>query len=261
MKNHFPFRLGTTCFILHEDVLTNVHFLKEQVDHIELFTYEDGNIDTHQKPCLIAELLEIAVEYNLTYSIHLPIGLKLGSLDINERKHGVETILRAIDATRPLRPLAWDLHLEQNYRGQTLNIAWQDACISSLEDLKRNGADPSRVGIETLEFDFEPIVPVLDQTGFAVTLDIGHVWFGALNENFYLEKILPRAVSFHLHGFSGHQDHQGLHTIDSAHIKHFLEELYKRSSLEKLPVSIEVFSHDCLERSLTVLAGYKKPSQ
>ncbi len=259
MKNHFPFRLGTTCFILNEDMLTNIHFLKSKVDHIELFTYENGAIATPSETSLTIELLDIADEFDLTYSVHLPIGLKLGSPDNNKRKEGVDAVLRAIDATLSLKPLAWDLHLEQNYMNQPPDASWQDACILSLEELKMNGADPSRIGIETLGFAYEPIVPILDQTGFAVTLDMGHVWFGALNEDYYLEEILPRAVSFHLHGFSEQQDHKGLHLIDCKSLQRFLTALDARSSTEKIPVSLEIFSQCCLEKSLNALARVTGP--
>ena len=253
MKNHFPFRLGTTSYILNDELLANIHFLKDKVDHVELFVYDSGELSNGQTSHLVTELSTIADDHDLTYSIHLPIGLKLGSPDKIQREAGVETIIKAVDATRSLHPLVWDLHLEQNYQGEVPGQAWQEACILSLEELKIKGVDPSRTGIETLEFNYEPIIPILDQTDYAVTLDIGHVWFGSLNEDFYLEQLLPRAVSFHIHGFEGMHDHKGIHTIEKNRIKRFLEALYKQPNRERYPVAIEVFSRCCLEKSLGVL--------
>lgn len=253
MKNHFPFRIGTTSYVLNDEVLANIHFLKGKVDHVQLFVYETGELSVSHTDRLLKELNWLAAEYDLTYSVHLPIGLKLGSPDTEERNTGVSTVLRAIEATHALKPLVWDLHLEQNYQGEILGEAWQESCVMSLEKLKSCGVDPSRVGIETLEFDYKPILNILDQTGFSVTLDIGHVWFNALNEAFYFDKIFPRAISFHIHGFNNLHDHKGLHTIDESRIRRFLEVLYTRHDVQKLPVSIEVFSQDCLERSLETL--------
>ncbi|MEN7973166.1 MAG: sugar phosphate isomerase/epimerase, partial [Verrucomicrobiota bacterium] len=102
MKNRFPFRLGTTSYILHDDILPNVHFLKDKVDHIELLVFEGDEISNYPSPALVQELNAIAVDSDLSYSIHLPIGLKLGTPDEATRKRNIETTLRAIDATRPL---------------------------------------------------------------------------------------------------------------------------------------------------------------
>ena len=253
MKNHFPFRIGTTSLIFDETILSNISSLKKKVDHIELFTDNEGNLCPQSNRDIAKELITIADDNDLTYSVHLPMGLKLGSPEKRQRKAGIEAILRAVETTHMLQPLAWDLHLEQNYRGQILDEQWQEACVSSLEELKQHGVDPFKVGIETLEFDFEPIIPVLDNTNFAVTLDIGHVWYASLNEKYYLDEILPRAINFHLHGCNKHRDHKGLHFIDEIRLHHFLEALYAHPEVGQLAVCLEVFNPFCLEWSLDIL--------
>ena len=253
MKNRFPFRLGTTSYIIRDDLLPNVHYLKDKVDHVELLLFETDEQSNYPSPAVVTELNQLAAEHDLTYSVHLPIGIKLGSPDEARRRKDVEAVLRAIDATAPLNPLAWDLHLEQNDTGEPEGPAWQEACIQSLNELKAAGADPARIGVETLEFDYAQTVPVLDETGFAITLDIGHVWYRRFDEDHYLKHYLPRAVSFHMHGFNDVRDHKSLHFIPRERIQRFLNAVAARPDAANLPVSIEVFSENSFHPSLEVL--------
>ncbi len=253
MKNPFPFRLGTTSYILRDAILPNVLYLKDKVDAVELLVFETDAQSNYPAPDKIRELNDIAAEHDLAYTVHLPIGIKLGSPDNARRRKDVDAVLRAIDATRPLNPLAWDLHLEQNETGPADGPAWQESCIDSLNELKAGGADPARIGVETLEFDFAPTVPVLDETGFAVTLDIGHVWYRGFDEECYLEDYLPRAVSFHLHGFNEIRDHKSLHHIPRPKLERFIAAVAARPDAHRLPVSIEVFSENNFHPSLEVL--------
>jgi sugar phosphate isomerase/epimerase len=252
MKARFPFRLGTTSYIIRDDILPNVHFLKDKVDHVELLLFETDEQSNYPSSEAILEVNAVAANHDLTYTVHLPIGIKLGSPDESRRKRDVECVLRAIDATAPLAPLAWDLHLERNGDKPT-DAAWQETCLRSLNELKTYGADPSRIGIENLEFDYAPILPLLDETGFAVTLDIGHVWYCGFNDAHYLEHCLPRAISFHTHGFNEERDHKSLHYIPSERLQRFTDAVAARPDAAKLPVSIEVFSENSFHPSLEAL--------
>ncbi len=253
MKNYFPFRLGTTSYVLNASLLTNIAFLKDKVDHIELLVFESETDSNYPSKTLVHELNSIADANDITYSVHLPLDVKLANPDKLERQADIAKTLRAIDATQAINPLCWDLHLEQNYKGEIPGTNWQEACVESLEHLKKSGVDPKRIGIENLEFDYKPIVPILDETGFAATLDIGHIWVNGLDETFYLEEILPRAISFHIHGYVGQQDHKGLHTIEPHRVKKFIQPLSSLPNTARLPVSIEVFSRDCFENSIQTL--------
>ena len=252
MKRRFPFRLGTTSYILHDEVLPNVHFLKEKVDHIELLVFEFNERAPYPPKPIIDELSAIAQDADLTYTVHLPICKKLGTPDEAERTRNVELMLRVIEHTTPLSPLAWDLHLELNDAPVT-DPHWQDTCLRSLNELKRSGVDPKRVGIENLEFDYAPILSLLNETGFAVTLDMGHVWHHGFDEEFHLTECLPRAISVHLHGYNEERDHKGLHLISPKKLTTFLDAVAAHPSADRLPVSIEVFSENNFNQSMTAL--------
>ena len=253
MKHRFPFRLGTTSFILRDDILPNVRFLKDWVDHVELLVFETDHKSSYPTPDVVAELNAIASDYDLTYTVHLPIGIKLGSPDHKSRREDVEAVLRAVDATRELSPLAWDLHLELNEDEPYDEPVWQDTCLQSLNELKAGGLDPARTGVETLEFDFQSTLPLLDESGFAITLDIGHVWHRGFDESHYIEKYLPRAVSIHMHGFNHERDHKGLHHIPTSKIEKFLSAVSTHPNVTQLPISVEVFNETCFQNSMEAL--------
>ena len=44
LKNRFPFRLGTTSYIIPGELLPNVNFLADKVDDIELVLFESDEI-------------------------------------------------------------------------------------------------------------------------------------------------------------------------------------------------------------------------
>jgi sugar phosphate isomerase/epimerase len=253
MKPHFPFRLGTTSYILHDDVLPNVHFLKNKVDSIELLLFESDEDSNYPSTSVIRELNTVAADCNLTYTVHLPIGVPLGPRSETERKKNVSIMLRAIEATVQLNPFAWDLHLEQAGQLPANLTAWQDACFQSLEEMKAAGADPQRIGIEVLEYDFSFAEPVIEQAGFGTCLDIGHVWHCGYNENYFLETVLPKARSFHLHGFNEERDHKGLNYIPAAQLQRFVDAVTAQPDAADRVVTIEVFSEQSFNQSMEAL--------
>ena len=80
MSNHtFPFRLGTTSYIIPDDILPNARYLADKVRDIELVLFEvDDGMNNLPSPQVIKELAELARQYDMTYTIHLPLDLKLG---------------------------------------------------------------------------------------------------------------------------------------------------------------------------------------
>ncbi len=256
MKNRFPFRLGTTSYILHDDILPNIHFLKEKVDSIELLLFESDEISSYPSKKTLRELNTVAGDYNLAYTVHLPLQVPLGTRDETERKKNVATMLRAIDATAALNPHAWDLHLEPDvdYEKRIYNpAAWREACLRSLDEMNAAGADPNRIGIEVLEYDYSFIDPVIEQSGFGICLDIGHVWHRRFDEDYFLQNVLPQARHFHLHGFNDERDHKGLNHIPKEQVQRFLDAVCAQPDAEERVVTIEVFSENSFNLSMEVL--------
>ena len=75
-----PFRLGTSSYIIPADILPNAHYLAGKVRDIELILFEvDDEQNNLPSPEVIDELINLAALYDLTYTVHLPLDLKLGA--------------------------------------------------------------------------------------------------------------------------------------------------------------------------------------
>ena len=106
------FRVGTTSYILPDDILPNVEYLAPRVDDIQLVLFETDEYGSNlPDAALRRRLIAQAQQHNLTYTVHLPLDLRLGD-------GGAATDLslvkarRVIEATRDLHPHAYTLHLD-----------------------------------------------------------------------------------------------------------------------------------------------------
>ena len=76
MKLKLPFRLGTTSYIVPDEILPKVQYLADKVDDIELILFEvdegpNNLLDTN----IIRNILSLANNCNLIYTVHLPLDL------------------------------------------------------------------------------------------------------------------------------------------------------------------------------------------
>src|SRR5688572_29867355 len=111
MKTH-PFRLGTTSYIIPDDILPNARYLAGKVQDIELILFEvDDGPNNLPSLDVIDELSKIAQDHDLTYTVHLPLDLKLGD-DGSNRDQSLIKAKRVIDCTCGLDPWAYVLHLD-----------------------------------------------------------------------------------------------------------------------------------------------------
>ncbi|MRR17452.1 MAG: sugar phosphate isomerase/epimerase, partial [Deltaproteobacteria bacterium] len=116
--NGYPFRLGTTSYIIPDDIIPNVRYLAGQVQDVEivLFEVDDGSNNLPRKE-QISELAAIAADHDLTYTVHLPLDLRLAD-DGSSRHASLSKARRVIERTLALDPWAYVLHLDgQSVRG------------------------------------------------------------------------------------------------------------------------------------------------
>src|SRR5512146_1614268 len=151
----YPFRLGTTSYIIPADILPNARYLAGKVRDIELILFEvdDGpnNLPSQE---VIDELSQIASQHDLTYTVHLPLDLKLGE-DGSERDQSLVKAQRVIDCTRELKPWAYVLHLDgKSVRNSTDAAAiarWQDQSVHALEIVSAWAGGAEKLAMENLE--------------------------------------------------------------------------------------------------------------
>ncbi|MCP3873892.1 MAG: sugar phosphate isomerase/epimerase, partial [Desulfobacteraceae bacterium] len=162
------FRLGTTSFIFPDNIIPNVKKLGPYFDEIELLIFE-----SHPKEVLpskedINELLHLSQRNNLTYNIHLPIDVSLTCDSLQKRIRAKDTLLKVMDLFTPLAPTTHTLHLEMpsetkiDMGNLTKLKKWKDNACQGVNALITEIADPSLISIETLDYPFSLIEPIVE---------------------------------------------------------------------------------------------------
>jgi sugar phosphate isomerase/epimerase len=256
MKND-PFRLGTTSYIVPDDILPNARYLAGKVRDIELILFEvdDGpnNLPSAQ---VIRELREIASDHDLSYTVHLPLDLKLGE-DGSARDQSLVTAKRVIDCTLGLDPWAYVLHLDgRAVRTSTdaeLIRRWQDRSVRALEIVSEWAGSADRLAVENLEtYPLDFIQPVLDRIPVSRCVDVGHLWLDGHDPIPYLQTALPRTRVVHLHGVAG-RDHRSLAFMPREDVRAVFDEL-RRANYSGV-LTLEIFSEEDFLSSMEVIAS------
>lgn len=225
----YPFRLGTTSYIISAGILPNVRYLAGKVRDVELVLFEvdDGphNLPDDEQ---IAELRSISRDYDLTYTIHLPLDLRLA----DDGSHGHTSLAKArrvIDCASELHPWAYVLHLDgKSVRNGTApgNMdRWQEQAVQSLQIVGQWTGDMKKLAVENLEgYALDFYEPVLAQIGVSRTVDIGHLWLDGHDPVAYLCNALPRTRVIHIHGIAG-RDHQSLAHVPAEKLRAVVDKL------------------------------------
>jgi len=251
----YPFRLGTTSYIIPDDILPNARYLAGKVRDIELILFEvdDGpnNLPASQ---VIEELSSIAQQNDLTYTVHLPLDLKLGE-DGSERDQSLIKAKRVIERVRPLDPWAYVLHLDgrsvRTSADARLLRRWQDQSVRALEIVSGWTGRVEKLAVENLE-SYPPdfIQPVLDRIPVSRCVDIGHLWLDQHDPIPYLQAALARTRVIHMHGIA-ERDHRSLAFMPEENVQRILKELL-RMNYEGV-LTLEVYSEEDFSSSLGVI--------
>jgi len=251
----YPFRLGTTSYIIPDDILPNARYLAGKVRDIELILFEvdDGPSNLPSRE-VIDELLLIAEEHDLTYTVHLPLDLKLGA-DGSEQDQSLVKARRVIECTSGLNPWAYVLHLDgRSVRTSTeaaLIGRWQDQSVRALEIVAGWAGGAAKLAVENLEtYPLDFIQPVLDRIPVSRCVDIGHLWLDGYDPIPYLRAALPRTRVVHMHGIA-ERDHRSLAFMPPEKISAVWNELIRTEYSGVL--TLEIFSEEDFVSSFEVI--------
>ncbi len=244
-----PFRLGATSYTIPADIVPNVRHLGPLVDDVELVLFEveeESNLPTAE---IVEELAQLAHLYELTYTVHLPLDLKLAADDV-WRHPSMEKARRVIRATRPLAPWAYVVHLDGteivSRDFPSREIRWRDQAARSLEVLGMEAGEPVLLSVENLEtYPPEAYLPLLDRLPISLCLDVGHFWRTGADPFPYLEEYLDRTRVVHVHGVRNGRDHSGLDLIPEDVLGRMLTLLLSRQYRGVL--TLEVFTEHHLD--------------
>jgi sugar phosphate isomerase/epimerase len=246
--NKYPFRLGTTSYIVPDDIIPNVRYLCDKVDDIELVLFESDEFCNLPSKEDIALLAEMAGEHGLTYSVHLPMDVYLGNGDRQERERSVGKCRRIIDLVRDLPKSAFVMHFESG-PGVDINRFSGDESNRFLDSLRDSaqlllegcGEPASMFCAENLNYPFDLVWPVVQEAGFSVTLDVGHLEFYGFPTAEYLQRYLSHARVLHMHGTKEGRDHNSLAFMSTEALDLVVESLRAAGGEPKV-FTLEIFS-------------------
>lgn len=243
----YPWQLGTTSFVLPAGLEENVRALAGQVDAVQLLFFEskantqlDHNVD-------VGLLADLAIEHDLTYSVHLPLDIRLGSDDRNIRELGIAEICQRVEEVGGLNPLAFDLHLHPEDDLELLT--WQENIHDSLLKLAdRVGAWQDKIGIENIGYDFDQVAEVVEASGFGICVDFGHRLRYNHHTDFWT---MPHWRHIHLHGADPGRDHRSFCLEDADFLVKLGEKLIENKY--RGIVTLELYDLAKVTDSLVVL--------
>ncbi len=259
---NYPFRLGTTSYIIPADILTNVHYLADKVRDVELVLFDiDAGPSNLPTTAEIAELCSIAAAHDLTFTVHLPLDLRMSD-DGSPGHISLDKARRVIEITRALNPWAYIAHLDGRAvlagMPDAINsdaiLRWQDQAVRALELVGEWVGDLQKVAVENLEgypLDFHSAL--LERIAVSRTVDVGHLWLDGHDPLGYLRAALPRTRVIHIHGIA-ERDHSSLDNVPSAELGSLLDELVRFDYTGI--VTIEVFSEQDFLTSMQVLVRH-----
>lgn len=253
----YPFRLGTTSYILPADILPNVQMLATRVQDVELVLFEvDAGPNNLPTPAVIEALGLLAEQHALTYTVHLPLDLRLGEAG-TETSDSLSKARRVIERTAALDPWAYVLHLD----GRAVRelppadarwLTWRDQSLRALELAAGWAGRPELLAVENLEHyppDF--IEPIFARMPVSRCVDVGHLWLDGRAPLPYLQRAAPRLRVVHLHGL-GERDHQALALMSPAQLDPVTGWLLKNFTGV---LTLEVFNETDFYASQTALSA------
>ena len=254
LLSSYPFRLGTTSYIIPEDLVNNAYFLASKVNDIELILFNLESEKTNfPDEDTILNLNRISREHDLTYTVHLPKDLQVGD-------HAAEhiSLIQAntvIQSTRQLSPWAYITHLDGREIRQNLTSSrytdWIDQACYTLQIVGDLAGGMDKIALENLEgYPINFLEPVIDHLPISLCVDIGHLWLDNMDPIPYLQKHIARTKVIHLHG---------IHQRDHASLAHMpitlVDELFHLilESNYTGVLTLEVFNEEDFQSSMQMI--------
>ncbi len=243
-------RIGTTSYIYPADILPNVRRLGARVDDIELILFEAGPDGAYlPDAATISQLKDLAHQFDLTYTVHMPLDLRLA--DTNYAA-SVSMAIRIIEATRELSPFGYVVHTEgDEVSGFGATGSRPECALSSLARLADALGDPALLCVENLESHPDGFIDaILESSDVSFCADIGHYWKAGADPIPALTRWISRLRVVHLHGVAD-RDHTSLAVMAAEKVDPVLEILNNRFDGV---LTLEVFNETDLAESLHMTA-------
>ncbi len=260
IRDLFSFRLGTTSYIVPDDILPNVRALAEVIDDIELVVFESDEVSNLPSPGVVEELRALAEKHRLTYTLHLPMDVYLGHEDETVRRAGIDKCLRVIDRFQSVNSFACVLHFSHagfpNEFPEEDLPRWKTALNDSVRRLLGAGIPPRSLCIETLSYPFAWVEEIVSANDLSVCLDVGHLLLKGYDVTEAFDRYWPRTRIVHLHGIREGRDHRDIGLLDHRVLAPLMERLCAGG--EPRVLTLEVFNEPDLVKSFERLEAFAR---
>lgn len=266
-----PFGVGTTSYIVADDLVANAAFLAPHVQDMQLVLFDlPGGPSNLPDAAAIAQLAAIGAQADLSYTVHLIDDLggwerapDSAPSDTGAAQHpSLLSAARVIERTRALAPRAWVGHLDgRGVRAQGFPAAavaaWQAQITPVVAQVGVLAGGAAQLAIENLEsYPPEFVMPVVAAAQTSRCVDVGHLWLDDHDPAPALLAAWPRLRVVHLHGVSDdvaerHRDHRSLALAAPARLDSVIHLLLQRSFTGVL--TLEIFGEADFWASLHAL--------
>jgi len=259
--NKTRYRIGTTSFIYRGSYLENVEKLGPYVDDIEILFFDLSRTEDIPGSGEIDKLVELKNRFDLTYTVHTPLDVRLGDENESLRRSSVEKIKKTVKLAHALAPLAYTVHADPgdlflgDNPGKT--VEWLERTEESLTEIIESGLPSRNLSVETLDKGFPHLDPILERLDLSVTLDLGHVQRDKGPQEKILSRYLSRSRIIQIHGTEpGGRDHKSLRHYP----EHELDALLRKLDASDFDgvVTLEVFDVNDFEESLSIIESRRK---
>jgi len=199
-------------------------------------------------------LAELADRYHLSYTVHLPLDLRLAE-DGNMQHPSMIKARQVVDCTAELHPWAYVAHLDgRAVLGETDRQTKEEWNLQEVRALQQVAAwlpPCTHLAVENLEhYPLDFWDEVLEQIPCTRCIDIGHLWLDGHDALAYLHKHITRASVLHVHGVNGH-DHRSLVCVPPDELAHLLRTITQSGFAGVL--TLEVFGEQDFHSSMHAL--------
>jgi sugar phosphate isomerase/epimerase len=257
LKSRLPFRLGTTSYVIPDDIIPNVRLLADLVDDVEIVLFESGGFSNLPSAQTVHTLKALAADYGLTYTVHLPIDIHTGHAEPAERRRAVDACRRIMTCMELVDPSAYVLHLAGDRRGESPSDdipRWQAFHRDSIRTLIQQ-APPEKLCIENLDYPFERVAGFVAELGVSICTDIGHLLLCRRDVHTHLGRHFAQTRVVHLHGIENGVDHRSVHHLDSVFLDDLLQRLSAGGSLDRV-LTLEIFNLEDFRSSMRCIAEW-----
>jgi sugar phosphate isomerase/epimerase len=250
-KKAFPFTVACPSFVYPAGYVDNVRHLAPFVDEIQLLFFE-SRPQSIPSPDLIRDLASLANHASISYHVHLPTDIDPGHPDPAQRRRAIDALGMLMERCEPLQPSTYTLHLARPADGAAILPVdqWQTTVHDSLEQILARHHRRRQISVETLDYPFELVAPVISALDLSVCMDMGHLLLHGGNMTAFFDRWQKRISVIHLHGVQAGRDHLPLDRLSDAQMKTICGMLKSFRGV----LCLEVYSQPALDASMARLA-------